>query len=91
VALRDWIVKRLGGDDPVAVGDIVEVATVELWRSELAAAALRDAGIPCETAPAGGPPGRTDSAWPMARLYVPGERLADARRVLEDTTRTADG
>ena len=87
MSLRDWIVKRLGGDELVGVERVMEVGRIELWRSELVVAALRDAGVPAEAAPTGGPPGASDSVFRMASVYVPSDRLADARPVFEAVTR----
>jgi hypothetical protein len=87
VTIRDWIVKRLGGEDPVRVERVVELGRVELWRSELVVAALREAGVPAEAAPTSGPPGGSDSIFPMVSIYVPGDRLADARQVFDTVIR----
>ena len=87
MTLREWIVKALGGDEPVVVSGVADVGIVELWRSELVASAIRDAGIPCEVAPTGGPPGRSEFVSPMARIYVRADDLADARLVFDSVTR----
>jgi hypothetical protein len=87
VSLRDRIVRLLGGEAPVDHPDVVEVATIELWRSELVASALREAGVPCEVVPTGGPAGNSQYATPQARIMVAGDRAAEARRIVDEVTR----
>jgi hypothetical protein len=86
MSLRDRLVRALGGDEPVPATGVVEAAVVELWQSELVATALRDGGVPCEVAPLSAPPGNSEHVRPMARIFVPGERLAEARHMIDELT-----
>lgn len=71
MGFRDWLVRRLGGDELVGDPDgIVEVGVVELWQSELLRAALADEGIDSQAVHEQSAHANPQFLRPMARLLV---------------------
>ena len=92
MGLRDWLVDKLGGDEPVGDPDsVVEVAVVELWRSELVVHALREKGIPAEAVPEHSVQQPRELLGPQARILVQNGRRTEAIEVIDALTSQAYG
>ncbi len=60
---------------------LVEAASVPLWASEIVRVALEDVGIIAAVVEQRSLPGQ---GLPMARIFVPDDRLVEARTVIDD-------
>ena len=87
MGLRDWLVAKLGGDEPVGDPDsVVEVAVVELWRSELVVHALRERGVPAEAVPEHSVLQPRDLLVPQARILVHNSHRTEALEIIDALT-----
>jgi hypothetical protein len=90
--LRDWLIDKLGGDEPAGDPDtVVEVAVVELWRSELVVHALRERGIPAESVHEHSVMQPLDVLGPQARILVQNGRRTEAIEIIDALTSQAYG
>jgi hypothetical protein len=64
-----------------AVPRMVDAAYVPLWASEIVKVALEDVGIIASVVEQRFLPGQ---GLPMARIFVPADRLAEARTVIDE-------
>lgn len=60
---------------------MIDAALVPFWSSELVKVALEDAGITAVVVELRVPPGR---GMPMARVFVPEDRVAEAVAICDD-------
>ena len=89
MGVREWLFRRLGGDEIVGDPDaVVEVALVELWQSEMLRKALAEERIASEAVHEASAQANPQYLRPMARLLV---ARRDYRRAHEVIARVQRG